>query len=26
MQHDGSLLYRCYGEASVWCRWSPPAA
>ncbi len=20
MQHDGSLLYRCYGEASVWCR------
>ena len=20
MQHDGSLLYRCYGEATVWCR------
>lgn len=20
MQHEGSLLYRCYGEASVWCR------
>jgi len=19
-QDDGSLLYRCYGEASVWCR------
>ena len=20
MQHEGSLVYRCYGEASVWCR------
>jgi hypothetical protein len=20
MQYEGSLLYRCYGEASVWCR------
>ena len=20
MQQDGSMLYRCYGEASVWCR------
>src|SRR5262249_54193803 len=20
MQHEGGLLYRCYGEASVWCR------
>jgi hypothetical protein len=20
MQNDGALLYRCYGEASVWCR------
>ncbi len=20
MQSDGELLYRCYGEASVWCR------
>ena len=20
MQHDGSLLYRCNGEATVWCR------
>ena len=20
MQYEGSLVYRCYGEASVWCR------
>jgi hypothetical protein len=20
MQSEGSVLYRCYGEASVWCR------
>src|SRR5262249_27387241 len=20
MQHGGSVVYRCYGEASVWCR------
>jgi hypothetical protein len=20
MQQEGSVLYRCYGEASVWCR------
>jgi hypothetical protein len=20
MQQEGGLLYRCYGEASVWCR------
>ena len=20
MQHEGSVLYRCRGEASVWCR------
>jgi hypothetical protein len=20
MQQDGDVLYRCYGEASVWCR------
>ena len=20
MQYEGALLYRCYGEASVWCR------
>jgi len=20
MQYEGNLLYRCYGEASVWCR------
>ena len=20
MQHEGSVIYRCYGEASVWCR------
>jgi hypothetical protein len=20
MQADGGMLYRCYGEASVWCR------
>jgi len=20
MQDEGNLLYRCYGEASVWCR------
>ncbi len=19
-QHDGAILYRCYSEASVWCR------
>ena len=19
-QHEGSVLYRCYGDASVWCR------